>query len=289
MTEKSESGFRPRRVAILGIGLLGGSVALALREHGIHVVGYSRRESSRKKSLNAGVVTEVFDNVPDACKGADIIVIASPVDKIAELAIAAATHLVSDALITDVGITKAKIVDEISAVDGIASRFVAAHPIAGSEKTGVENAFAKLFHSKPIVVTPNEKNTETQIKRIEQFWQLTGAKVVRMTPDEHDEQLAAISHVPHLMASLLAGLPTDDAMELVGSGWMDLTRVASGDPEMWKAICDHNAPAILGQLNLLIERIEQLKSLIGTTDSQPLFDWLAHAKARRDHKSASEP
>ena len=206
---------------------------------------------------------------------------ASPVDHIAEMAIEAAKYVESNALITDVGSTKAKIAADIS-VSPAASMMVPAHPIAGSEQTGVENSDANLFQGKPIVLTPIDQNSPELVARAAAFWKLTGGDVVELTPEDHDEKLAMISHLPHLMASLLVNVADDGAMKLVGSGWKDLTRVASGSPDMWDAICQHNASAIVAQLDELQIRITQLRNNLQNHDNGELCRWLAEAKSRRD-------
>ncbi|OYP36116.1 prephenate dehydrogenase [Rhodopirellula sp. MGV] len=271
------------RVAVIGVGLLGGSVGLSLRRCGVKVTGYSRRESTCKTAIECGAVDEGFTELSKACEGCDVAVICSPVDKIASLAAEASAALPDQALITDVGSTKGLIVDEVNAlVPTVRAQFVAAHPIAGSEKTGVENAIADLFDDKCVILTPTDQTPPAQLDRAKQFWALTGGNITLMTPAEHDQRLAAVSHVPHLVSSLLAAFPDEPALPLVGSGWKDMTRVAAGDPAMWTAICDHNRGAIINQLDHFIDELKSLKSLLAAEDSGALLRWLEHAKARKD-------
>ncbi|QEF96157.1 prephenate dehydrogenase [Stieleria maiorica] len=271
------------RVSILGVGLLGGSVGMSLRRSGVHVVGYSRRESSCRAAVQAGAVDEGFTDIARASEGSDVVVIASPVDKIVGLAIEADAVLAETALITDVGSTKAEIVAEITARSpSAAAKFVAAHPIAGSEKTGVENASATLLDDKLVVLTPSETTAPESLDRSKSFWLQTGGRVVSMSPTEHDQRLAAVSHVPHLVSSILASLLDEECMPLVGSGWKDMTRVASGDPAMWTAICEQNREAILDQLDLFWETLASLRSMLFMGDTAALRRWLEDAKARKD-------
>lgn len=271
------------RVTILGVGLLGGSVGMSLRRQGIHVVGYSRRDSSCRSAIEAGAIDEGFTDIETACRGSDVVVVASPVDKIAELAILADQCLEQDALITDVGSTKAKIVNEIAELSASASKkFVAAHPIAGSEKTGVGNASADLLRGKLVILTPADGTAKEMVERAESFWIQTGSHLLLMSPREHDLRLAAVSHVPHLVSSLLASLLDDDSMPLVGSGWRDMTRVAAGDPGMWTAICQHNRDAILSQVDQFSDALDALRERLADPDTTALMRWLEHAKTRKD-------
>jgi len=272
-----------RRVTIIGVGLLGGSVALALRRRGIHVTGYSRRESTRRAAVDCRAVDQATDDLAQACDGADGIVVAAPVHRIAALVCDAAGAATPDALITDVGSTKSRIVAEVHAESVIAAeRFVAAHPIAGSEKTGVESASRSLFDGRTIVVTPSASNEADRIERACEFWRQTGGVVFQMTPQQHDQRLAAVSHVPHLVSSLLASLLEPDGEPLIGSGWRDMTRVAAGDPEMWTAICRHNRSAILSEIDRFAGELDNLRERIETGDASALQSWLQAAKDRKD-------
>lgn len=271
------------RVSILGVGLLGGSVGMSLRRQGIHVVGYSRRETGCRAAIDAGAVDEAYTDIDAACRGSDVVVVASPVDKIADLAIQADATLGQHALITDVGSTKARIVSEIAERSpSTARKFVAAHPIAGSEKTGVENASATLLEGKLVILTPADQNSTEWVDRCKAFWRQTGSQLVSMTPLEHDERLAAVSHVPHLVSSLLASLLDEASLPLVGSGWKDMTRVAAGDPGMWTAICEHNRDAILSQVDRFSEALGSLREKLADDDPAALMQWLAEAKAKKD-------
>ncbi|MCA9138211.1 MAG: prephenate dehydrogenase/arogenate dehydrogenase family protein, partial [Planctomycetales bacterium] len=239
--------------------------------------------SSCRAAVDAGAIDEGFTDVAAACHESDVVVVAAPVDKIAELAILANQSLDQNALITDVGSTKGKIVDEIAAsCASTAKKFVAAHPIAGSEKTGVENANADLLEGKLVILTPGDHVSEIMVRRAESFWIQTGSQLLSMSPREHDQRLAAVSHVPHLVSSLLASLLDDDSMPLVGSGWRDMTRVAAGDPGMWTAICQHNRDAILSQVDQFSDALDALRRRLADTDTTELMRWLEHAKSRKD-------
>lgn len=256
---------------------------MALRRSGIHVVGYSRRQSSCQSAIDAGAVDEGFTDLDAACRGSDVVVVASPVDKIAELAARADGVLERHAVITDVGSTKAKIINELSALSpSAAEKFVAAHPIAGSEKTGVQNATVTLMDDKVVILTPTADTDPDRVERANAFWLQTGSHTITMSPQEHDERLAAVSHVPHLVSSLLASLIENESVPLVGSGWRDMTRVAAGDPEMWTAICAHNRQAILAQLDHFSSALQSLRALLSDEDTNELTKWLESAKAKKE-------
>jgi prephenate dehydrogenase len=273
-----------RRVTVLGVGLLGGSVAMSLRRRGIKVVGYARHESGCNAALAANAVDEATTDLRQACAGSDVVVVASPVDVIAELACQADSFVGEEALLTDVGSTKARIVRQLrSRSESAASKFVAAHPIAGSEKTGVEHASESLLDGKVVIVTPENVSSEhKRLARAIEFWEQTGGRIITMSPQDHDERLAAVSHVPHLISSLLATLADDESLPLVGSGWKDMTRVAAGDPTMWTAICQHNRQAILSQLERVAEEVDALRERLQADDLTELHRWLQAAKRRKE-------
>ncbi|GAA5509268.1 prephenate dehydrogenase [Novipirellula caenicola] len=280
----SHSEFRPARVAILGVGLLGGSVARAIRQSipDVHVIGIVRSAEKGQRWVDQGVVDSVTESVADACVDVDVVVVATPVDKVAEKVIAVAQASKPQCLITDVGSTKRTIVNSVSQCPAAVAKFVAAHPIAGSEKTGAEHATANLFVGKVIVLTPSEQTPTNLLKRAEQFWRLTGGRIVTLSPEDHDTHLAAVSHVPHLASSAVAKLVCDQSADLVGSGWTDITRVAAGDPAMWLAICQENRPAIEEQLRRLAGSIDEVRQWMHTHDDESLLRWLTEAKTIRD-------
>ena len=270
----------PRRVSILGVGLLGGSVGLAVKKRmpNTEVVGYSRTESKRALAVQCGAVDRTCDSIAATCDGADVVVVASTVDHIAALAIEAAAATPEGCLITDVGSTKATIVDAVLANPKAAAKFLAAHPIAGSEKTGVKNASATLFKGKVIVLTPSEKSGDELAAKAQRFWDLVGGQIVTLSPHDHDAHLAAVSHVPHLMSAAVSRLLPEQAKSLVGSGWRDITRVAAGDPTMWTAICRENREAIIEELKRLSDDLRKLQQLLESSDDGALQQWLAEAK-----------
>lgn len=267
--------------------MLGGSVGMAIKRASktTEIVGFSRTENKRELAIQHQAVDRTADSIEAACAGADVVVVASLVDHIAPMAITAAAATPEQCLITDVGSTKATIVQAVGQDNTAAKKFVAAHPIAGSEKTGVENATASLFDEKVVVLTPSEQADCELTEKAERFWQRTGGRIVRLSPTDHDAYLAACSHVPHLVSAAVSRLLPPQARTLVGSGWRDITRVAAGDPALWTAICRENRQAICQELENLSADLLKLAVLLDQADDQRLFHWLAEAKQNKEDAS----
>ncbi|TWU20432.1 prephenate dehydrogenase [Novipirellula galeiformis] len=266
------------------MGLLGGSVARSIRRTvpGVHVVGVVRCAEKGQRWIELGIIDSVAESIEQGCQDVDVVVVATPVDLVAASVIRAAEVSQADCLITDVGSTKRTIVQAVLRDAGASAKFVAAHPIAGSEKTGAEHATADLFVGKVIVLTPSEQTPKRQLDLADHFWRRTGGRIVTLSPEDHDTHLASVSHVPHLASSAVAKLINQDSANLVGSGWLDITRVAAGDPAMWLAICQENRTAIDEQLAHLAGSIEDLRAWIRTHDDASLLRWLKEAKTIRD-------
>ncbi len=286
-----ESG--PQRVAIIGTGLLGGSFGLACRQRwpGAQVTGLARSSSSRDQALACGAVTHVTDNLQQACEDADWVIVATPVEQIASIVIESAEFLERDPavrsgerspLIMDLGSTKGSIVREIDKHPVASQWFVGAHPIAGSEKTGAAHARANLFQQRVVVLTPSSCTAEPKLRQAAAVWRTLQSTVIQMTPESHDEALACVSHLPHLMASMLAGLLPPSMHPLVGTGWLDTTRVASGDPGLWTSICRENRTAILSQLNAAKHWIEKFAEHLQGEQFDQVQQLLSEAKSTRD-------
>ncbi len=289
MTNPS-SDFWPRRIAIVGVGLLGGSVAGAIRKQipHVHVAGCVRSQERQRKLVELGILDSASSSLEEVCRDAEVVVVGTPVDKIAELSIQAAKVSPSHCLITDVGSTKRSIVEAIEKNDLASQLFVGAHPIAGSEKTGAEHARDNLFENKVIVLTPTASTSDSAMARAERFWRLTGSRIVTLSPEDHDTHLASVSHVPHLASSAITMLVSDASASLVGSGWLDITRVAAGDPAMWLAICQENRTAVHDQLKRLANSIDEVCQMIASGDDESLLSWLEQAKRIRE-KFSTEP
>ena len=275
-------------VAIIGVGLIGGSIGLALRQRKLaqHIVGIGRRPATLAAALSQGCVTRTTTSVPEGVAAAQMIVIATPVELIAAYAAEASQHAPAGAILTDVGSTKADIVHSTEAaladldVDGIS--FVGSHPLAGSEKTGHEFAKADLFEGKVVVVTPLEGINQNAALSVQSFWESLGARVVRMTPEEHDAALARTSHFPHLVASALAAATPGDLLPLTAGGWLDTTRIAAGDAELWRQILLTNRSHTLKALADFETVLERFRAALEAGDGPTLQELLAEGKTRRD-------
>ncbi|MCA9128484.1 MAG: prephenate dehydrogenase/arogenate dehydrogenase family protein [Planctomycetales bacterium] len=276
------------RVVIVGVGLLGGSVGLALHARRLArtVVGVGRHEAQLRSAQQRGAVDEYSLNLVEASRGADLAVICTPVQQIVEKVTTCAGSMAQDGLITDVGSTKSNICKAIAAkglVDqfGNGPAFCGAHPLAGSEKSGVEFADSELFEDKIAVITPLQCSAAVA-DRTERFWQLLGSQTVRMTPDAHDQAIARTSHLPHVVASALAGATPSDVLPLVASGWRDTTRVAAGNVEMWRQIVSENRKSVLESLQEFSRSLESwIQALENGSDEQ--IEYLLDAgKKKRD-------
>ncbi|WP_246112665.1 prephenate dehydrogenase [Allorhodopirellula solitaria] len=282
----NESSSSPiRTVAVIGLGLLGGSVAKSLRrsvgEASPRVIGWGRRPETREFAINHDLVDAVSDDFVEASRLADLVVIATPVDRIAQYAIEVAKEC-PNVLITDVGSTKRGIVDAVAAAPRAATRFVAAHPIAGSEKTGIEFARDDLFDQKSIVITPSGHEVAGAVDAVDQFWRSTGGRTRRLSPQQHDEMMAVTSHAPHLISAMVARQVPDEAIALVGRGWLDTTRIAAGDEGLWTSIVTENRAAILAAMQAAAQDLSRLVEIIETADDEALTEYLRAARQQRE-------
>ncbi|HEV3004990.1 MAG TPA: prephenate dehydrogenase/arogenate dehydrogenase family protein [Pirellulales bacterium] len=271
-------------VAIVGVGLIGGSIGLALRERGLarHVVGIGRGAASLRQARRIGAVTRTTLDLTRGAARAELVIVCTPVGRIAADVCAAAEASRTGALVTDVGSTKAQIVAALDGKLPRQSRFVGSHPLAGGEKSGAAHATTELFVGRTVVVTPTAATANDDFASVAALWHGLGAKVVRMSPDDHDRILAATSHVPHLVASALAAATPQHDLPLAASGWLDTTRVASGDAELWQQIFLSNRAHVLAALGRFDEVLASLRQALERGDDARLAEILAEAKRRRD-------
>jgi prephenate dehydrogenase len=273
------------RLAVIGVGLIGGSFALALKQakQVSHVVGVGRNAANLKTALERGIIDSTAPDAAAAARGADLVLVATPVGQYLGV-----FGLLRDtkALITDGGSTKRDVIAAARKALGAGiSRFVPAHPIAGAEKSGAAAANADLFRGKRVVLTPLEENSKDSISRIEQAWKACGANVSRMSAEEHDAVLATVSHLPHLLAYALvhevAGRDNSEQLfSFAAGGFRDFTRIASSHPEMWRDICVANRDRLLKEIEKFSVKLEQVKKLLDNpAQLEKLF---AEARAARD-------
>ncbi|WP_353174011.1 prephenate dehydrogenase [Paracandidimonas soli] len=275
-------------LAVVGVGLIGGSFAAALRRAGKvgKVIGAGRSRDALVRAKGLGLIDEAVA-LEDAARQADIIALATPVGAIPAILSRLLPFLKPDALLTDVGSTKADVVKAARSALGDRSEcFVPGHPIAGAEKTGPEAASADLFVGRTVVLTPLEENTEQCRTLAIDLWKACGARVVLMEPDAHDAALASVSHVPHFLASVFMAQVSgaDDAdlrLSLAGSGFRDFTRISAGSAEMWQDIFMANRDAVLQELKAFRALLEQTESALAQGDARELHELLERAAVAR--------
>jgi prephenate dehydrogenase len=278
------------RVAILGVGLIGGSFALALKEARAcgHVVGAGRSSANIRRALELGIIDSTAPDAVAAAHNADLVLIAAPVAQFLKLFREVATVLGPKALITDAGSTKRDVVAAARASLGRKiAQFVPAHPIAGAEKSGAEAANAALFRERRVVLTPLPENSESAVKKVHAAWSACGARIARMNPEEHDSVLGAVSHLPHLLAYALvhefAMRETGAQLfEYAAGGFRDFTRIASSHPEMWRDICIANSDRILDELRRYRKKLDSIGKLLEAGDGAALEKVFAEARAARE-------
>jgi len=278
------------RLCIIGVGLIGGSLARALRAKNAckTVIGCGRSESHLQRAIDLGVIDEYTTDVVEAVKGADMIVLSVPLRAMQSLFEKIDSVIDDGVVITDVGSAKSSV--ELAARKGLKqslSQFVPGHPIAGTEKSGVDASFADLFKDRKIILTPLEENSQADIQRVTSMWEETGANVQCMSVTHHDEVLAATSHLPHVLAfglvdTLSQMSDSDEIFQYAAGGFRDFTRIASSDPVMWRDICVENSDAIIKIMDMYIKDLEALKQLIVSADLDSIEKLFARAKAIRD-------
>ena len=279
------------QLGLIGCGLMGGSFALALKKAGLvkRVVGYSKSPSTTDRARQLGVIDVEAPSALLAVAGADIVLVAVPVAA-TEATLKAIKHLVTpQMLIMDVGSTKADVVQAARrALRDQVGSFVPAHPITGREVAGVEHADAELYYGRQVILTPTERTLTAQLLQAQEVWQAIGCRVSSMSPESHDSAFAAVSHLPHLLAfammNALTGQPEgDDYLSLAGPGFRDFTRIAAGEPKMWRDIMLANRDELLAQSKLFQQALAQLEQAISSGNAQALEDILTLASETRAH------
>ncbi len=278
-------------VAIIGTGLIGGSIGLGLKERSpaTTVIGVGHRKASINKALEIKAIDEATLKVEEAVKHADIIILATSVSLIPDLAKKIIPLMKKTAILTDVGSTKGCIVSQVnseieSRCDGRKPNFIGAHPLAGSEQRGVAFARADLFEGSVCVLTPTSINSKKCITRLSNMWKALGAEISIMTPSKHDEILSFISHLPHFVASSLANVIGEKHWKFASSGLRDTTRIASGDPELWLSISKQNRQKIIEALRCFSEEVECTLNDLEQGDDKKVLARLKKAKTVRDKK-----
>ncbi|MBK8181493.1 MAG: prephenate dehydrogenase/arogenate dehydrogenase family protein [Candidatus Competibacteraceae bacterium] len=280
-----------QRLCVIGVGLIGGSLARALREQGAvaEVIGSGRNERNLRAAVRLGVVDRYDTDPTRAVAGADVVVIAVPLGAIEPVLRAIVPHLAPEAVVTDVGSAKGSVVADVERIYGrIPPYFVPGHPIAGTEQSGVEASFATLFQKRRVILTPLAETDAAAHRLIRKMWELTGAEVVDMGVRHHDAVLAATSHLPHMLAYTLVDTlaQMDDRAEIfryAAGGFRDFTRIASSDPRMWHDICVANREQLLEMIALFAADLERLAAAIRHDERDAILTLFQRAKRARDN------
>jgi prephenate dehydrogenase len=277
------------KVALIGCGLMGGSFALAARRAGWapHIVGYSASESSRQKALSMGVIDLAVGSIEQAVANADLVLLAVPVKATEACFKVIAPALKSDALLMDVGSTKADIV--AAALNTLGDKlpcFVPVHPIAGKEVAGVEHSDADLYKDRALIVTPMASSGATQVELAKQIWKSLGSYITELTPTEHDAAFAAVSHLPHVLSyAIIRGIFKQhngpELMALGGPGFRDFSRIAASDPVVWRDILTTNRDQVLLQINHFKDALNEFEKAIQDNEPQALEDMIRQASDLR--------
>ncbi|HKQ26657.1 MAG TPA: prephenate dehydrogenase/arogenate dehydrogenase family protein [Burkholderiales bacterium] len=284
------SNFHSDKLVVIGVGLIGGSVASALRRAGKvrRVAGVGRGHANVARALELGVIDEVVEDIAAAVKGADAVLIAVPVQQNPHVLGALADTLAPGTLVTDAGSTKQ---DFVAAVRRMASRHLSSvvpgHPIAGAELTGVDAANAGLFEGRNVVLTPLDENEAAAVDRVEAMWKACGARVTRMTPERHDRIFSAVSHLPHVLAytlvHMIASRPDAEALfGFAASGFRDFTRIAGSSPEMWRDIALANRETLLTDIGAYQQQLAELAQCLRDADGAEIERLFEAARGARN-------
>ncbi|MBL4852177.1 MAG: prephenate dehydrogenase/arogenate dehydrogenase family protein [Gammaproteobacteria bacterium] len=281
------------RVAILGLGLIGGSLALALKRAAAvsEIVAWGRNQQRLDKAIEMGIVDRATTDMAAAIAGADVIVIATPLGTMSavldQLVAVLPSDMANNVTITDVGSAKVRLIELAkSRLNERFSRFVPGHPVAGAEHSGFEAATADLYEKRRVVLTPVSDTDATAVQLVTELWQCCGAELVIMDAQSHDDLLALTSHLPHVVAYLLVDLLVQqggqDARQFAAGGFYDITRIASSNPEMWRDIFNDNSDSVVKLLDHYIDGLSAFKQAIADGDDEALMQVMQRAKSARD-------
>jgi len=276
------------KICIVGVGLIGGSLAKAIirSKQATHVIGFGRDALRLQEAKNNGVITDYTTDIKEALDGADMVVIATPVGSFESILKSIQPHVGTSTVITDVGSTKASVIKVVESVFGfLPSNFVPAHPIAGKEKSGFEASDGDLFVGRKVIITPTESSSSEAVKSVRNIWQAAGATVDMMSAASHDELLGMTSHLPHMLAfSIMNYLISQNpsASLYAAGGFRDFSRIASGDPIMWRDICLNNKEAIVKHIKGYSDTLDNLIDVIENENTAAIEALFRSAKSTRD-------
>ena len=278
------------RIALIGFGLIGGSIARAARQQGLakEIVTTARSEKTRARVMELGIVDRVVETNAEAAKDADLVILCIPVGACGPVAAEIAPHLKPGVIVSDVGSVKASVVKDMAPHLPALAHFVPAHPVAGTENSGPDSGFAELFINRWCILTPPESTDAAATEKLRAFWAALGAKVEIMTPEHHDLVLAITSHLPHLIAYTIVGtadelaqVTSSEVIKFSAGGFRDFTRIAASDPTMWRDVFLANKDAVLEMLGTFNEDLSKLTRAIRRGDGEALFEHFTRTRAIR--------
>ena len=281
--------MRFEKVAIIGLGLLGGSIGLAVRQHlpGVATTGYDSDPLVRARAIERELADVICDTPAEAVAGADLVVLCVPVGAMEEAGREIADALSPDAVVSDVGSSKQTVSKALAKVLGDHC-VIPAHPVAGTEHSGPEAGFATLFHQRWCIVTPPKGADPAKVAALVDFWESLGAMVDTMDAEHHDLVLAVTSHIPHLIAYTIVGTASDledvtrsEVIKYSAGGFRDFTRIAASDPTMWRDVFLHNRDAVLEMLDRFLTDLAMMREAIRASDGETMFDWFTRTRAIR--------
>jgi cyclohexadieny/prephenate dehydrogenase len=286
------NGQKPHfeRVALIGLGLIGGSLGHAMKRGGLarHIAGYARSEATRTRALEIGFIDSAHASAAEAVRDADLVVVCTPVGALGAVAAEIEPHLKKGAILTDVGSVKLAVIRDMGPHVPEGVHFIPGHPIAGTEQSGPDAGFAELFDGRWCILTPVPGTDQSAIERLSAFWTACGSKVDIMEPKHHDLVLAIVSHLPHIIAYNIVGTASDletvtqsEVIKYSASGFRDFTRLAASDPTMWRDVCLNNKEPILEMLARFSEDLTALQRAIRWGDGDKLFDLFTRTRAIR--------
>lgn len=275
------------KVTVLGVGLMGASFALALKKYGLcsEITGYGRREQNLRRAKDRNII-DSFDLDPaKACDGADLVVFATPVGSFTGVAKKISSALKRNAIVTDVGSVKGKLVRDMEKLMPRGVFFVAAHPIAGSDRSGIDAAAAEIFKGAKCIITPTQDTDKSALEKVMVVWKTFGSVIRLLDPDEHDRIYAAVSHLPHLIAYEIVNTVADmneSYLAFSGQGFMDTTRIASSQPELWRDICILNKDNLLESIEIFKNNLDRVSQYLRAYDSESLERDFKRARTLRE-------
>lgn len=279
-----------KNITIVGMGLMGGSLGkfLVSQNKEITVTALVRRDNAIDHVLSHKAAHKCTTDIYDGIKDADLVIISTPVEIICEYGKRILPYLKRNVVVTDMGSTKDKIVKSMTVAIGEKAVFIGSHPMAGSEKTGLENSYPELFLNSLCVLTPLEESPVYLVEKLKLFWENVGCRVMQLPPDIHDYLISSISHVPHIVAAVLVNFASKirsdifSSLDFASSGFRDTTRIASGSPEMWNDICSSNSINIASQLEIVENMIHKIRNAIQNGDNDQVLKFLCESKNIRD-------